>query len=146
MKRVITILIICALIFAFFATAHVQAQITPPSALGGMSTGRGAALISLFPSRAITQTTVGRAVWLADSTALDLQYVASAAATNTLTVTVRHSNDGVHWVTGSVVGVGSVTSTVTGMTRTHNYGAYTSVEVTLANTNTITVTVLAVAR
>jgi len=75
----------------------------------------------------------------------DVQYVIDQGTTNTATLTIQWSNDNTNWSDGPAL-VSNNVADADGMVQVANMGRYTRVASTLGNTNTITITVKAVAK
>ena len=77
----------------------------------------------------------------------DIEFVVDQGTTNTTTVSLLHTNDATdgNYTTGQVV-VSANAADADDLNRFDLYGAYTCVQVDVANANTITWTVTALAR
>ena len=76
----------------------------------------------------------------------DVEYLEDqATATNTVTVTLQFSNDKTTWVSGPAV-VANSSADASDMTRLPLFGQYMRFNVDVANTNTVTLTLSALAR
>lgn len=76
---------------------------------------------------------------------LDVQWVTDHGTSNPVTLTVQYSNDDTNWSDGPNV-VADNGADGDGMVQVSNLGRYTRIYATLENTNTITLTVKAVAK
>jgi hypothetical protein len=77
--------------------------------------------------------------------ALDLQYVVDAAdGANPFTATVEYSNDATNWVRNTAAAWSNTAATTgtTDMTRTHLYGAFATVYVSVTNSTPITLSLV----
>jgi hypothetical protein len=78
---------------------------------------------------------------------LDVQFVIDQndAATNTITINAQWSNDNSNWSDGPAI-VSANAADADGMVQVANMGRYTRMYYNLTNTNTVTVTVKAIAK
>ena len=76
---------------------------------------------------------------------MDVQWIIDQGTTNTATLTIQWSNDNSNWSDGPAL-VSSNVADADGMVQVANMGRYTRVASTLGNTNTITITVKAIAK
>ena len=76
---------------------------------------------------------------------LDIQWIIDQGTTNTATLKLQYSNDNSNWSDGPALVTNNVAD-ADGMVQASNLGRYTRVYATLGNTNTITLTVKAVAK
>ena len=97
---------------------------------------------------AITADTNTSAKELMKYDALDVSYTIDQGTTNTTTLTIEWSNDNSNWVTGATIvsATGTAAGDVTGITRVPVFGRYGRVKQDVTNSNTITLTLLAVGR
>jgi hypothetical protein len=75
----------------------------------------------------------------------DIQWVIDQGETNTATIKLQYSNDNSNWSDGPAI-VSSNAADGDGMVQAANLGRYTRAYVTLENTETITITLKAVAK
>lgn len=127
------------------ARRPAEAQITPPPGIGAVETNLSARVVTLARTQVVTADKMLEPTRLIGFGVLDVQYVIAFSGTNTTTLTLRHSNDGVNWVTGATL-LANGTTAGTAMTQTHNFGQFTAVYADVTNSNPVTLTVIAVAR
>lgn len=107
--------------------------------------------VTFASSRVFTQDTRLDAVALARYGLIDFQYTLNGPATsNAFTLTLMHSNDASSWVTGTSL-FGTITATTstsgtTDMTRSHNFGAFSTIYVDVTNSGPVTLTLSGLAR
>lgn len=116
-----------------------------PTPVASVYSGGEPLNVSLWDTEAITQATNGGGRQLPGYESLDIQYVVDISDTQGVTLTVQYSNDNVNWVSGPTL-VTNTTSDGTDLQQIHNLGRYTRVAADLSSTNTVTLTVLAVAK
>ena len=105
--------------------------------------------VDFFSASGLATDTNSTAWSLANYEVLDLQYIIDQESTtepNTTTIKLQHSNDGTNYVDGQTIVSANVADESGVMTQFYNYGQWTRVEVDCTNTNTLTVSVLAVAK
>ena len=140
--------------FAIVATLGITSVVHagPPAPFGGNTSQPSnptAKIVSFGTSSRITANGRLTTVALPQYGALDLQYVVDAAdGPNPFTVTVEYSNDATNWVRpGASVWLNTAATTgTTDMTRTHLYGAFATVYVSVTNSTPITLTLVGLAR
>lgn len=102
--------------------------------------------VKFLEDEVITADGRGTIYSLPDYNILDMQYVIDQGATpNTTTLTIQYSCDGVNWVDGANL-VASNVADATNISQLNNYCRYTAIYANVANTETITVTVIGVAK
>lgn len=111
---------------------------TPISA--SMSADNTGTVIKFWPDNtALTASGASTAFQLGQAELLDIQYVIDqATATNTITLTLQYSNDNSNWTNGVNV-VAANSADVTNLLQFNNFGNWTRLYATLANTNPVTV-------
>lgn len=146
--RAIGALVAFAIVAAFGVSSVVQAA---PAPLNPPSQPVAAQPKSVVFASATRVTANGRLaiVPLPQYGALDLQYVIDAAdGANPFTATVEYSNDALNWVRASAASWSNTAATTgtTDMTRTHLYGSFATVYVSVTNSTPITVTFIGLAK
>jgi hypothetical protein len=103
--------------------------------------------INFFKDQPVTADLRGAPVSLSEYNILDIQFVIDQVITtpNTVTLKVQYSNDGVNWVSGANL-VADNAADATDLIQLNNYGRYTAIYADVTNTETITVSVIAVAK
>ena len=103
--------------------------------------------ITFMNAKVIAADGRGTTYSLPEYNILDLQYVIDQGTTpNTVTLKLQFSNDGINWANGGNLVASSVTDGATDMIQLNNFGRYTNIYADVANTQTITVSVIAVAK
>lgn len=140
--------IVCsAIAVAGFVTLLSAAQpaAAAPAFPGGSSrVSANPRVVTLF-SDVLTQSAQGSSFVLPEFDRLDVQYVLEYSGTNTVTLKLLHSNNSTTWVAGATF-ANAVTTAGSDMTSTFNFGNWTAVSVTLAGSNPVTVSVLALVK
>lgn len=129
---------------AQFPAAAAPAAIPTPAAVTRPAPG-GFAIYTPFNARSITTTTTATCVDVVRAATVDVAYVVDQTTINTVTLLSMWSIDGSTLVTGTAIAA-DVAADTTDMTQLHVFGRYLCVRVTTANTNTVGITVQALAK
>jgi hypothetical protein len=124
------------------------AKAAPPAAptpVTGLADTKGGVPFRFQPATALTADTATGAVEVMGFDALDVQYVIDQGTVNTVTLTIQYSNDGSNWVNGPAL-VSSNAADAGDLTRFPVFGRFARINQDVANTNPLTVTLLAVGR
>lgn len=148
------LVLIVALIFSIGGGQSIQpvsaapaAAITPVAATSPVS-GDTSAVLVFFDGEALTADTQ-RCRDLRGFRTLDLEYVVDQGETNTTTVTLEHTNGAGADLTVNTTGqtvVSANAADADGLNRFDLYGIHTCVDVNVTNSETITWTVIGIAR
>lgn len=135
-----------ALILLFVGVALPVSQAAPPAAptpVANLLVHKSApTLVTLASASGITATQAFASKQIGNGTTADVQYVITQGSpANTATITIQYSNDNVNWVSGPALVTSNSTST-TDLTPIAIFGFYQRISMTLAATNTVTVTVI----
>jgi hypothetical protein len=98
-----------------------------------------------FMSEAVLTADTRACIDLRGFTVVDLQFVIDQGTTNTTTLKLQHSNNGVHFTDGQTI-VASNTADANGLNRYDLFGRDTCVFADVTNSNPITITVLGLPR
>jgi hypothetical protein len=131
-------------------TAGTPTQAAPPAAPTPLANFLQSAVSPAHPfsfqtTTALAADTNTAGVDVLPLGAVDIQYIVDQGTTNTLTMTVQYSNDNTNWASGLAL-VSSNTADGTDITRVPVMGRWMRINQDLTNTNTITITLLAVGR
>jgi hypothetical protein len=139
-------LILVALMLAILgsATPSAAAPEAAPTPVSADYAG-GATNVVFWEAEAITADGGSDAKQLVNYESLDLSYTVDQGTVNTTTLKIQFSNDGTNWADGINI-VAANAADATGMVQLNNFGRYTRVYADVANSNTVTWTVLAVAK
>ncbi len=145
------VLLVVVLVFAgiggaMAAPANAPAAAITPVAVKAAVSGETSVLVKFFDGEALTADTI-RCKAMGEYINADIEFVVDQGTTNTTTVSLLHTNDATdgNYTTGQVV-VSANAADADDLSRFDLYGAYTCVQVDVANANTITWTVTALAR
>jgi hypothetical protein len=101
--------------------------------------------VFFFDSQTLTADTASTKFWLAPYQVIDLQYALDETTTNTTTVKLQYSVDGVTWTDGlSLISAG--TTDTSGLNQFPLFGLFTRIYVDVSNTNAVGVTVVGAAK
>ena len=150
MKRLNALITLGVFLVAVFLAIALpsRAATVPPPGSAAESKSTSPRIVTFASSRVFTQDTRLDAAALPGYALIDLQYVVvGTLAANPFTLTLRHSNDASAWATGSDTfsTITPVTNS-TDMTRTHLFGAFTTINVDVTNGNALTLTLIGLAR
>jgi len=139
-----------ALILLFVGVALPVSQAAPnlaPTPVANLVVAINApTLVAFATGNGITATQAFASKQVGNATKADVQYVITQGTpANTATITIQYSNDNVNWVSGPAL-VSSNSTSTTDMTQVAVMGFYQRISMTLAATNTVTVTVIAAVR
>lgn len=131
------------------ATGPRQATAAPGMAPTPVAVTRpavaGYGVHTLFDARSITQTTTSTCVDVVRAATVDAVYVIDQGTTNTVTLYSMWSIDGSTLVTGTALVAGNAAD-ITDMAQLQVFGRYFCVRASPTNTNTVAVTVQALAK
>lgn len=142
----IVLLLLVALVGQFSPTADVQAA--PPAAptpVANILQSQKAVFFRFQPTTAITADTNTGAIDVMDFNSLDVSHTIDQGTVNTTTLTIQYSNDGSNWDDGLALASNNAAD-VTDITRVPVFGRYMRVKQDVTNSNSITITLLAVGR
>ena len=126
--------------------ATVQAAAVPTPIITGWNSDNVSTPIAWWNNQAITTSGATGSAVLGRYEALDTQCIVDqGTATNTVTITLQYSNDNEHWVNGNNILANSAVD-VSQMTQDMNFGYYSRFYVTCANTETVTITLVSLAK
>ena len=139
-----------ALVLIFLGVALPVSQAAPnlaPTPVANLVvTDNAPTLVTLATLNGVTSTQAVASKQIGNATKADVQYVITQGSpANTATITIQYSNDNVNWVSGPALASSNSTST-TDMTQVAVLGFYQRISMTLAATNTVTVSVIAAVR
>lgn len=125
------------------ALAAPPAAPTPVAAPDSVGSGH---FFRFQPATAITVDTYSPAVEVLGFETLDIEYALDHGTANTTTLTVQYSISGDNWTDGAALVTASASDAAAVVARVPVYGRYMRVKQDVTNTNTITITLLAVGR
>jgi hypothetical protein len=148
------ILAICAVVTvalltlpALFAPAALPANAAlAPTPVANLVENGPATYFSFQPATAIAADTNTSARDIRGFNSLDVQYVIDHGTVNTSTLTVQYSIDNSNWTDGAVLVSASAADGNGLVARIPAFGRYMRINQNLTNTNTITITLVAVGR
>lgn len=152
MKRYISLIAVLAVALAIIIAVQVAmpTQAAPPAAptpvANILNNDTAAAYLVFQPATALTADTNTRStldVMKFDS--LDIQYIIDQGTTNTTTLTIQWSIDGTNWEAGPAL-VSNNAADASDITRVPVFGRYARINQDVTNSNTITITLLAVGK
>jgi hypothetical protein len=130
------------------ATMRVSAApdlIPTPVTNPGARSASVLAPVNFYRSVAVTADGRGQIYNLSAYNILDVQYVIDQGTTNTITLKVQYSCDGVNWSDGPTIASAKAADT-SDILQVNNYCRYTNIYADVANTNPVTITVVGVAK
>ena len=126
-------------------SAAPPAAPTPVASLN-LASGWSGDLIWYDETVVVTGTAYGSApINIANFELADVQYVIDQGTTNTVTLTLQLSNNGVDWVTGTTL-VAANAADASVLSQVPLFGKFARVLVDATNTNPLTVTVIGVGK
>lgn len=148
-RVVFVICLALAMVFASIITLRASAAPAPivtPVSSPGERQATAQTQINFMRSKAVTADGRGTTYSLPNFNILDLQYVIDQGTTpNTVTLTIQYSCDGVNWVDGANL-VASNAADASDIVQLNNYCRYTNIYANVANTETVTISVIGVAK
>lgn len=142
--------LVIALILLFIGVALPVSQAAPnlaPTPVANLVVAANApTLVTFATGNGISTTRAFASQAIGNATKADVQYVITQGTpANTATITIQYSNDNLNWVSGPAL-VSSNSTSTTDMTQVAILGFYQRISMTLAATNTVTVTVIGAVR
>lgn len=142
----IVLLLLVALVGQFSPAVDVQAA--PPAAPTPVANILAADDVFWFrfqPTTVITSDTATTSIDVMKYNSLDVSHTIDQGTVNTTTLTIQYSNDGTNWVNGVALATSNAAD-ATDITRVPVFGRYMRINQDVTNSNSITITLLAVAR
>lgn len=145
---IVGLVIVALALFGLGLLAPAQPTMadTVPTPVNVQHPGSPYVMAPFFQAAAHAGDTNSNALQLPTYKVLDVQYVIDQddAATNTLTLTLQWSNDNTNWSDGPAI-VANNSADADSMVQVVNMGRYARINNNVANTNTVTVTVIGLA-
>jgi hypothetical protein len=132
-----------------FLPMQEAVQAAPPAAptpVASPDNVGGGQFFRFQPQTAIAADTNTSALDVMEFETVDVQYVIDQGTVNTTTLTIQYSIDGSNYTDGAALVSSNAADASAVVARVPVYGRYMRIKQDLTNTNTITITLLAVGR
>lgn len=140
------LLLTVALFPAFNSPQALAAPPAAPTPVAAPDSVGGGHFFRFQPATAIAADTYSPAVEVLGFETLDIEYALDHGTANTTTLTVQYSISGDNWTDGAALVSASASDAAAVVARVPVFGRYMRVKQDVTNTNTITITLLAVGR
>lgn len=140
------LLAVVVALFGLNSLTDQAAQAAPPAAPTPVSVNYSNDSISppipfFADGTVLTASTASPSFILGEAELLDIHYKIDQTEGNTMTVILQVSNNGTDWENGQAV-LSAITADTSDLRQFQNYGYRTRLNVTLANSNPVTITTL----
>jgi hypothetical protein len=151
MKTFRVLVVMAALCVALLAGVLIggngpaPAQALSVTPVANLVTSNARQLFQPMTAKALTADATTGAMEISSFSWADFAYTVDEGTSNPFTVTVQYSNDKSNWVSGATIAA-NVSSDGSDMTRLPLFGQYMRLSADVENTNTVTLTLSALAR